>query len=81
LSPEIAPFTKPTPSSNEPIESSEEVSDGVILDYTADGCLVGIEILQISQKIHADALKSINVISPYCVSDLFLKSPHPKPLR
>jgi uncharacterized protein YuzE len=47
--------------SNEPIESSEEVSDGVILDYTADGHLVGIEILQASQKSHADALKHINV--------------------
>jgi len=47
--------------SNEPIESSEEVSDGVILDYTADGRLVGVEILQASQKSHADALKHINV--------------------
>lgn len=47
--------------SDEPIESSEEVSDGVILDYTKDGRLVGIEILQASKKSHADALKHINV--------------------
>jgi len=45
-----------------PAESSEEVSDGVIFDYTADGHLVGIEILQVSQKDHADILKFIEVI-------------------
>jgi uncharacterized protein YuzE len=47
--------------SNEPIESSEEVSDGVIFDYTTDGWLVGVEILPASQKSHADTLKHINV--------------------
>ena len=31
--------------SDEEVDSSEEVSDGVILDYTTDGHLVGIEIL------------------------------------
>jgi uncharacterized protein YuzE len=47
--------------SKEPIESSEEVFDGIILDYTADGHLVGMEILRVSQKSHADALKHICV--------------------
>ncbi len=47
--------------SDEEVESSEEVSDGVILDYTADGRLVGIEILDASKKSHADALKHINI--------------------
>ena len=32
------------------IESSEEVADGIILDYDAQGCLVGIEILDASKK-------------------------------
>lgn len=47
--------------SNEPVESSDEVSDGVIIDYAADGRLVGIEILEASKKSHTDALKHINV--------------------
>lgn len=32
------------------IESSEEVSDGIILDYDRDGHLVGLEILDASRK-------------------------------
>ncbi len=32
------------------IESSEEVADGIILDYDAKGSLVGIEILDASKK-------------------------------
>jgi uncharacterized protein YuzE len=32
------------------IDSSEEVSDGIILDYDKDGHLVGIEILDTSKK-------------------------------
>lgn len=47
--------------SDEAVESSEEVSDGVILDYTADGRLVGVEILDASKKSHTDTLKHINV--------------------
>ncbi|MBF0462281.1 MAG: DUF2283 domain-containing protein [Magnetococcales bacterium] len=34
------------------IESSEEVADGIILDYDAQGYLVGIEILDASKKSH-----------------------------
>ncbi|WP_204152246.1 DUF2283 domain-containing protein [Leptolyngbya sp. CCY15150] len=33
-----------------PIIESEEVSDGIILDYNADGKVVGIEVLYISQR-------------------------------
>ncbi|UIE40418.1 DUF2283 domain-containing protein [Leptodesmis sichuanensis A121] len=29
---------------------SEEVSDGIILDYNAEGKVVGIEVLYISQR-------------------------------
>ncbi|MBF0178396.1 MAG: DUF2283 domain-containing protein [Magnetococcales bacterium] len=32
------------------IESSEEVADGIILDYDAHGRMVGIEILDASKK-------------------------------
>ena len=44
-----------------PIEESEEVADGVVLDYDKDGNLVGIEILDASKKGGADALRHINV--------------------
>jgi uncharacterized protein YuzE len=33
-----------------PIIESEEVSDGIILDYNAEGIVVGIEVLYISQR-------------------------------
>jgi uncharacterized protein YuzE len=33
-----------------PIIESEEVSDGIILDYNAAGKVVGIEVLYISQR-------------------------------
>ncbi|GAB4376999.1 MAG: hypothetical protein Kow00121_25290 [Elainellaceae cyanobacterium] len=33
-----------------PIIESEEVSDGIILDYNAEGNVVGIEVLYISQR-------------------------------
>jgi uncharacterized protein YuzE len=35
---------------NTPIIESEEVSDGIILDYNAEGKVVGIEVLYISQR-------------------------------
>jgi uncharacterized protein YuzE len=33
-----------------PIIESEEVSDGIVLDYNAEGKVVGIEVLYISQR-------------------------------
>lgn len=33
-----------------PIVESEEVSNGIILDYNAEGKVVGIEVLYISQR-------------------------------
>lgn len=33
-----------------PIIESEEVGDGIILDYNAEGKVVGIEVLYISQR-------------------------------
>jgi uncharacterized protein YuzE len=32
------------------IMESEEVSDGIILDYSAEGKVVGVEVLYISQR-------------------------------
>lgn len=38
------------------IVESEEVQPGVILDFNADGKVVGIEILNLSQRITLDQL-------------------------
>ena len=43
------------------IDSSEEVSDGIILDYDKDGNLVGIEVLDASKK--AGDLKTLHQLS------------------
>ena len=42
--------------SGEKIESSEEVADGIILDYDKDGNLVGIEVLDASQKTGGNSI-------------------------
>ncbi|WP_172437692.1 DUF2283 domain-containing protein [Acidithiobacillus marinus] len=34
-----------------PIQESEEVADGIILDYDKDGNTVGVEILGASKKV------------------------------
>ena len=39
------------------IVESEEVQPGVVLDFNADGKVVGIEILNLSQRTPADQLK------------------------
>jgi uncharacterized protein YuzE len=39
------------------IVESEEVQPGVILDYNSDGKVVGIEMLNLSQRISSDQLK------------------------
>jgi len=40
------------------IMESEEVSEGIILDYNADGKVVGIEVLYVSQR-SPDSLQKI----------------------
>jgi uncharacterized protein YuzE len=42
--------------SERPSAESREVSEGVVLDYDADGCLVGIDIDNASTKIELDKL-------------------------
>ena len=39
-----------------PAVESEEVSPGVILDYNADGKVVGIEMLYLSKRVSAEKL-------------------------
>jgi uncharacterized protein YuzE len=47
------------------IESSEEVSEGIILDYDRDGHLVGVEILDASRKSgDLDLLKNLSLDVP-----------------
>ena len=38
------------------IENSDEVSDGLIVDYDEDGNVVGIEILWVSEKANLEQL-------------------------
>ena len=33
-----------------PIENSEEVADGIVVDYDAEGRIVGVEILDASKR-------------------------------
>lgn len=48
------------------IESSEEVADGIVLDYDREGRLVGIEILDASTKAgDADTLRKLTLDAPH----------------
>ena len=50
--------------SKEPIEESEEISDGFIVDYNADGGLVGIEILNVKEKFTMEDLTDFKLEMP-----------------
>ena len=39
------------------IQESEEVQPGVILDYNAEGKVVGVEMLELSRRVKPDQLK------------------------
>ena len=41
------------------IKVSEEVQSGVILDYNAEGMVVGVEILNLSSRVAADQLRKL----------------------
>jgi uncharacterized protein YuzE len=48
-----------------PIEESEEVADGIIVDYDAEGRIVGVEILDASKRTDdPDALKQFSFELP-----------------
>jgi len=50
--------------SEESIESSEEVSSGVVLDYNKEGKVVGIEILGIKGRFRPEELSNLQVEMP-----------------
>lgn len=41
------------------IVESEEVQPGVILDYDANGSVIGIEMLDLSKRVSSENLKSL----------------------
>jgi len=43
----------------ERVVESEEIRQGVILDYDKDDCVVGIEFLEVSQRASVDELSNI----------------------
>ena len=50
--------------SEESIEESEEVSPGVIIDFSKPGKVVGIEIIGLKEKFSPEELSRINVDIP-----------------
>ena len=46
-----------------PAAESEEISPGVILDYNAEGKVVGIEMLHLSQRVPAEKLAKMQLES------------------
>jgi uncharacterized protein YuzE len=42
--------------SDRPIKDSEEVADGIVVDYDAEGRIVGVEILDASKRTDDPAL-------------------------
>lgn len=50
--------------SHYPIEESEEVSSGLIVDYDASGRLVGIEILNLMKKFKLEDLTDLKLDMP-----------------
>ena len=48
-----------------PIEGSQEVAEGIIVDYDAEGRIVGVEILDASKRTDdPDALKQFSFEMP-----------------
>jgi uncharacterized protein YuzE len=44
-----------------PIIESEEVQPGVILDFNADGKVIGIELLGMAKRISPDILRTVQL--------------------
>ena len=43
---------------------SKEIGDGIVLDYTEDGKVMGIEILEVSQKMPLKNIEEITLSIP-----------------
>jgi len=50
--------------SENPIEESEEVSKGLIVDYDAGGKVVGLEILNVKDKFKMEDLTALKLEMP-----------------
>ena len=50
--------------SEDPIEESEEISKGLIVDYDAKGRVAGIEILNVKDKFKLEDLTGLNLEMP-----------------
>lgn len=50
--------------SEDEIEESEEVSKGIIIDYSKAGKVIGVEILNVKEKFTLDELSKLNVELP-----------------
>ena len=45
----------------EPVERSKEIEDGVVADFNADRRLIGIEVLDVSQRYETSDISSIQI--------------------
>ncbi|MFH1774674.1 MAG: DUF2283 domain-containing protein [Methanobacteriota archaeon] len=43
---------------------SKEIAEGIIIDYTKDGKVISIEILDVSKRIPIESIKDITVCMP-----------------
>lgn len=50
--------------SEDEIEESEEVANGVVVDYSETGKVVGVEILNVKKKFTLEELSKLNVELP-----------------
>lgn len=50
--------------SEDKIEESEEVSKGVVVDYSTTGKVVGVEILNVKERFTLEELSKLNVELP-----------------
>ena len=50
--------------SEDPIKESEEINKGLIVDYDADGRVVGIEILNVKEKFKMEELMALKLEIP-----------------
>ena len=54
--------------SSQPSADSDEIAEGIVLDFDADGRLVGIDIDNASHKLDLDELKTEHIPIPVNVA-------------
>ena len=45
----------------EEVDRSEEIQDGVVVDFNAQGRLIGIEVLDVSKRFETSDISSIHI--------------------